>query len=189
MSDFYELKKKVADTLGTAAEVTKDIAAKTADYAKGFAQKTADVTKSVSHIAKLKVEIGSEKDAVRKAYLEIGKLYYETNKEEPGGVFTQLCDEITLAMENIDAKEYEIDELKNYLRQNGSDVDVEFEDITPRGSDEFYVCGNENGVEYGREQEEYYRQCHVECDLVEEDDCGVASTVDGEGDGDSEVSE
>lgn len=143
MADFNELKQKIKETVDTAADLAKDLAGKTADCAKGFAAKTADTTKGVARIAKLNVEIGSEKETLKKAYAELGKLYYETSHNEPGCFFAQLCDEITLALENIAAKEAEIAELKAGISgQDGeADIDVEFEAVVEE--EECGACAEE----------------------------------------------
>jgi len=123
MFDFDNLKNKVLDSLNKAAEGTKDLAATATDKAK-----------DVSRIAKLTLEINSEKEVIRKAYSEIGKLYYESHKDEPEGFFVQLCDEVTLALENIASKEAEIVELKG--GSAGDDgVTVEFENVVSAEED------------------------------------------------------
>lgn len=117
MADFNDIKEKVLNTLEMVADSTKELAGKAADKAK-----------STARIAKLSMEINSEKDTIKKAYLEIGKLYYEMNRDDPDGFFAQLCDEVTVANAEIAAKEAEIAELK----ENGiggaeeKDVEVEF---------------------------------------------------------------
>ena len=63
---------------------------------------------------------------MKKTYLEIGKLYYETNKENPEGFFIQLCEEIALAEKNIADKEAEIADLK---AEDDDSIEVEFEEI------------------------------------------------------------
>ncbi|MGE4353097.1 MAG: hypothetical protein AB7D36_03305 [Oscillospiraceae bacterium] len=119
MFDFNNLKSKVMDSINKAADTTRD-----------FADKATDKAKDVSRIAKLSLEINSEKDVIRKAYSEIGKLYYETHKDDPEGFFIQLCDEVTLAMENITAKEAEIAELKsNNSTDDDNSIVVEFEEV------------------------------------------------------------
>ncbi len=117
MFDFNNFKSKVIDSISKAADTTKDLADKATDKAK-----------DVSRIAKLTLEINSEKDVIRKAYAEIGKLYYESHKDDPEGFFVQLCDEVTLAKENIAAKEAEIADLKS---RDGNDdsITVEFEEV------------------------------------------------------------
>lgn len=119
MSDFNELKGAILNTLGTVAGKTR-----------GFAEKAADKAKDVGRIAKLNMELSAEKDTIEKAYLEIGKLYYETRKNSPDGFFVQLCDEITLANENIVKILTELDDLKASLGSKGGDIDVEFTEVT-----------------------------------------------------------
>lgn len=119
MFDFNNFKSKVMDSINKAADTTKDLADKAADKAK-----------DVSRVAKLTLEINSEKDVIRKAYSEIGKLYYETHKDSPEGFFIQLCDEVTLAQENIAAKESEISDLKTSSSDDDDDsITVEFEEV------------------------------------------------------------
>ena len=115
--NFNDIKDKVKETFDIVADTTRDVAYKTADKAK-----------NMSRIAKLSLEINGEKDTIKKAYVEIGKLYYETHKDDPDGFFAQLCDEITLANTSIIEKESEIAELK--AEGNSEDgIDVEFEEI------------------------------------------------------------
>lgn len=123
MTDFNDIKGAVLNTLGTVAEKTKSIAGKAADKAK-------DVTK----LAKLNLELNSEKDTIQKAYTEIGKLYYETHRNAPDSFFVQLCDEITLASENAARLQVEIEEIKAGIdpRADKADsIEVEFEEVSP----------------------------------------------------------
>ncbi|MCL2342345.1 MAG: hypothetical protein FWC62_00380, partial [Firmicutes bacterium] len=94
MADMNEIKSKILDILGRAADKTRDVAGKAADTAKTYAR-----------IAKLSMEINGERDNVKKAYLEIGKLYYDTHKADPEGSFVQLFEEVGLAQENIAEKQ------------------------------------------------------------------------------------
>lgn len=118
MAKFDDIKGAVIDTIGQVAEKTRDLAGTVADKAK-----------DVSRIAKLNIEIGSEKDTIKKAYTEIGKLYYETHKDDPDDFFIQLCDEITVSLGNIAAKEAEIAEIKARSSVSEDDIVVEFEEV------------------------------------------------------------
>lgn len=120
MADINELKGTLLNTLGTVAEKTRS-----------FAEKAADKAKDVTKIAKLNMEMGAEKDNIQKAYLEIGKLYYEMHKNEPDSFFVQLCDEITLANENLAKLRTELDELKAGLTAKGIDIEVELTEEAP----------------------------------------------------------
>ena len=108
MADYNEIKDNVFNALGTAADLTR-----------GLVGRAADKTKDVAKLAKLNMELNSEKETVQKAYLEIGKLYYETHKSAPEGFFVQLCDEITLANQHIGKLNAEIDSVKT-----GKDGDI-----------------------------------------------------------------
>lgn len=130
MADFNAFKDKVLAKLGQAAEATKDFAEKAADSTKDFAEKAADKAKAGSRIAKLNIEIATERDNMKKTYVEIGKLYYETHKDDPEGFFIQLCEEIAIAERNIAEKETEIAELKQSMKDSDDDtIEVEFEEI------------------------------------------------------------
>lgn len=129
MADFTEIKEKVMSALGTVADSTKELAGKAADKAK-----------SAARIAKLSVEINGEKDSIKKAYLEIGKLYYEMNRENPDGFFAQLCDEITVANAEIAAKEAEIADLKAYGIGGAENADVEVEFTECEAAEEAEAC-------------------------------------------------
>jgi hypothetical protein len=135
MADMNEIRDRVFSTIENVADKTRAFAAIAADKAKAMAR-----------IAKLTVEINGEKDTMKKAYLEIGKLYYETHRNDPDGFFIQLCDEITVAMESIAAKEAEIAELKTSISDfsdlSGGDVDVDFESVV--AEEEKCSCGCED---------------------------------------------
>ena len=120
MADINELKGTLLNTLGTVAEKTRS-----------FAEKAADKAKDVTKIAKLNMEMGAEKDNIQKAYLEIGKLYYEMHKNEPDSFFVQLCDAITLANENLSKLRVELDDLKAGLTAKGVDIEVELTEEAP----------------------------------------------------------
>jgi len=118
MSDINDLKGAVLNTIGTVAGKTRD-----------FAEKAADKAKDVARIAKLNMELSSEKDNIQKAYLEIGKLYYETHKDSPDGFFVQLCDEINLANQNVANILVELDDLKAGVGSKPGDIEVEFTEV------------------------------------------------------------
>jgi hypothetical protein len=125
MAKIDDIKGAVMDTIGSVAGKTRDLAGNVADKAK-----------DVSRIAKLNIEISTEKDTIKKAYIEIGKLYYETHKDDPDGFFVQLCDEITVATESIKSKEAEIAEIKAATQDGEPDVVVEFENVVADAEEE-----------------------------------------------------
>lgn len=127
--DFNGLKDKLLSKIGQATENAKDFADKAADTTKDIASKAAVKAKAGGRIAKLNLELAQEKETMKKAYLEIGKLYYDTHKDDAEGFFIQLCEEVAAAEKAIADKEAEIAELKEEFSSKDPDVDVEFEEI------------------------------------------------------------
>ena len=128
--DFNGLKDKVLSTLGQTADNVKGFAGKAGDSAKDLAGKAADKAKMGGRIAKLTMDISSEKESIKKAYQEIGRLYCEQHKDDPEGFFAQLVGEVAVAQQTIADKEAEIAELKAQFSSKGEpEVSVEFEEI------------------------------------------------------------
>ena len=91
MAFFDNLKEKVAD----------------------LAQAGVAKSKQLAEIAKLKAANMAEQDAIRKAYLEIGKLYYAEKGATPEGGYAAACEKITTAKANIAANNAKIEDLKD----------------------------------------------------------------------------
>ena len=70
-------------------------------------------SKQMAEIAKLKAANMSEQDTIKKAYLEIGKLYYAEKGSTPDGGYAAACEKITVAKANIAANNAKIEELKD----------------------------------------------------------------------------
>ena len=69
-------------------------------------------SKQVAEIAKLKAANMSEEDAIKKAYIELGKLYYAERGAAPEAAYISGCEKITAAKANIEANNAKIAELK-----------------------------------------------------------------------------
>ena len=119
-----DFKDKVLSTLGKATDGAKDLA--------GIA---VDKAKSGGRIAKLSMEAASAREEVKKTYLEIGKLYYDTHKDDPEGFFIQLFEEVRVAEENIAAKEEELASLREALKEGALEVRVEIERVVDQAGD------------------------------------------------------
>ena len=114
MSDFNDFKGKA----GT-------IVSKAAGAAKNLASAAATKTKQVSRIAKLNMDIVSQKETIKKAYSELGKLYYENHHDAPEGLLLQSCQEIDVAKAAIADMEEEIAQLKAGAADEIQDADFE----------------------------------------------------------------
>ncbi len=69
-------------------------------------------SKQLAEIAKLNLANTSEEDSIKKAYIEIGKLYYAERGMAPEAAYTALCEKITSAKINIEENKSRIAELK-----------------------------------------------------------------------------
>lgn len=100
----------IKDTLDTLKDKAMDLAQA------GVAQ-----SKRLAEIAKLKMANLSEEDNIKKAYLEIGRLYYAEKGAAPDGAYAAACERITAARAAIEANKDRIAELK----QPGDPADEE----------------------------------------------------------------
>ena len=79
-------------------------------------------SKRLAEIAKLKTANMAEEDTIKKAYVEIGKLYYAERGMAPEAAYVALCERITAAKVNIEENKNRIAELK--AEGNVSDADI-----------------------------------------------------------------
>lgn len=69
-------------------------------------------SKQLAEITKLSLSNAGEEDAIRKAYMEIGKLYYAERGMAAEPAYVALCERITAAKINIEENKNRIAELK-----------------------------------------------------------------------------
>lgn len=79
--------------------------------------------RQLTDIVKLKMANAAEKDAIRKAYTEIGKLYFSQHGLDPDPTYAPLCARIVESKEKIAYNEERIADLKR--SGDISDADVE----------------------------------------------------------------
>ena len=82
------------------------------DKAADLAQAGVTQSKRLAEIAKLKAANLGEEDNIKKAYIEIGKLYYAEKGMTPEGAYVAACDKITAAKAAIETNNDRIAELK-----------------------------------------------------------------------------
>ena len=82
------------------------------DKAADLAQAGVAQSKRLAEIAKLKTANMAEEDTIKKAYLEIGKLYYAEQGAAPDGAFAAACERITASKAVIETNNERIAELK-----------------------------------------------------------------------------
>ena len=69
-------------------------------------------SKVLAEIAKLKAANMSEEDAIKKAYIELGKLYYAERGAAPEAAYVNSCERIAASTAAIEANNARIAELK-----------------------------------------------------------------------------
>ena len=82
------------------------------DRATDLAQAGVAQSKRLAEIAKLKTANMGEEDTIKKAYIELGKLYYAEKGTAPDGAYAASCEKITAAKAAIEVNNERIAELK-----------------------------------------------------------------------------
>ena len=128
MADYKDI---IAGTIKNLAGKVKDVAE--SGTVRGIYEQGAERAKAYGTIAKLTLEVNGDAEELKRVYTEIGKLYFEQNRENPEGFFTSLFSQVEEINACIHEKEDTINELKARLEADkASDIDVEigdFEDI------------------------------------------------------------
>ena len=92
------------------------------DKAKDLAQSGVSMSKQIGEIAKLNLNNMAEEDTIKKAYIEIGKLYYAERGMAPEAAYTALCQKITAAKVNIEENKSRIEAIK--AESNITDAEI-----------------------------------------------------------------
>jgi hypothetical protein len=79
----------------------------------GVAHSGLDRSKRLAEIAKLRASNHAEESAMKRAYMEIGKLYYAERGDAPEGAYVALCSRISKSQDMITHNLNTIAELKS----------------------------------------------------------------------------
>lgn len=101
------------------------------ERATDLAQSVVATSKRLAEIAKLKASNMAEEDTIKKAYVELGKLYYAEHGTTPDGAYAAACERITAARAAIETNNDRIAELKATAEAEGEIIDV-----TPEAAEE-----------------------------------------------------
>lgn len=94
------------------------------ERATDLAQSVVATSKRLAEIAKLKASNMAEEDTIKKAYVELGKLYYAEHGTTPDGAYAAACEKITAARAAIETNNDRIAELKATAEAEGEVIDV-----------------------------------------------------------------
>ncbi len=119
--------------LDTLKETANSLGEKAADLAQsGVAQ-----SRRLAEVAKLKTANIGEEDTIKKAYIEIGKLYYAEQGTSPDGAYAAACEKVTAAKAAIEANNARIQELKAEVGDSGNaDAMEKVEELVEEASEE-----------------------------------------------------
>ena len=104
-----------------------DLKDKTIDIAQAGVAKS----KQLMELAKLNMANAGEEDTIKKAYLEIGKLYYAERGMAPEAAYVALCEKITQAKINIEENKARIAEVKSQGEVKDADVSAVIQEVPP----------------------------------------------------------
>ena len=88
-------------------------------------------SKQLMELAKLNMANAGEEDTIKKAYLEIGKLYYAERGMAPEAAYVALCEKITQAKINIEENKARIAEVKSQGEVKDADVSAVIHEVPP----------------------------------------------------------
>ena len=129
MADYNELIRSLKAAAGGFADIARDLAGAAGDKARDLAGGAGEKAKALAKLAKLSMELNSERDSLNEAYAEVGKLYFETaDKTAPGEMYVRAFDRVMLSLAAIERMEAELTELRACLNEPGVS-DAAFEDI------------------------------------------------------------
>ena len=100
--------------------------------------------KELAEIGKLKMQNSTEQEAIRKAYSELGKVYYAERGSAPEAAYTDLCQRITDALARISYNNERIADIKAAGRLSDSEVEeAEPVDDAEAAPEEPCCCGGD----------------------------------------------
>lgn len=127
--DFESLKDKAVVLAQSGVTKAKELTETGIAKAKELADTGATRAKELTEIGKLKVNNSAEQEAIRKAYSELGKLYYAERGSAPEAAYADACQRITDAMARISYNNERIADIKAAGQLTDDEVDaVEAED-------------------------------------------------------------
>jgi len=105
--------------LDNLTEIATDLAQSGAAASKHLAETSIATSKRLAEIAKLKTSNLAEEGSIKKAYAELGRLYYAEHGNTPEGAYAAACERITVSRELIQANNDRIAELKSAAEAEG----------------------------------------------------------------------
>ena len=145
--DLESVKDKAVVLAQSGVTKAKEVSGIGIARAKGLADAGVAKARELSEIGKLKVQNSTEQEAIRKAYSDLGKLYYAERGSAPEGPYAELCQRVTDALARISYNNERIADIKAAGRSAGveEDVDAEIEEVEAEAGE--CCCAEESAAE------------------------------------------
>lgn len=121
--DFESLKDKAVVAAQTGVTKAKELTGTGIAKAKELADTGAAKAKELAEVGKLKVSNSTEQEAIRKAYSELGKLYYAERGSAPEAAYADACQRITDSLARISYNNERIADIKAAGHLNDDEVE------------------------------------------------------------------
>jgi len=138
--DFESLKDKAVVAAQSGVTRVKELTETGIAKARELADTGATRAKELTEIGKLKVSNSAEQEAIRKAYSELGKLYYAERGSAPEAPYVDACQRITDSMARISYNNERIADIKAAGHISDAEVDAVDIETVP---EEAGCCGCE----------------------------------------------
>ena len=140
--DFESVKDKAVVLAQSGVNKAKELTDTGITKAKELATAGVAKAKEISEIGKLKVQNSTEQEAIRKAYSDLGKLYYAERGSAPEAAYADLCQSITDALARISYNNERIADIKAAGQTSDGEAD-EVEEPVDAEVEESCCCGAE----------------------------------------------
>ena len=153
--DYESLKDKAVVAAQNGVTRVKELTETGIAKAKELADTGAAKAKEIAEIGKLKVNNSAEQEAIRKAYSELGKLYYAERGSAPEAAYADACQRITDAMARISYNNERIADIKaaGQIADDEAAGAEEPVDAEVEGEEPCCCCGSEEPAEEDKPEE------------------------------------
>ena len=144
--DYESMKDKAVVLAQSGVNKARELTETGIAKAKELADAGVAKVKEASEIGKLKVQNSTEQEAIRKAYFDLGKLYYAEHGSAPEAAYAELCQSITDSLARISYNNERIADIKAAGRTSDGEA-AEAEE--PVEAEESCCCGTEESAAEG----------------------------------------
>ena len=139
--DFESVKDKAVVLAQSGVTKVKELTETGVAKAREIADTGAAKAKEITEIGKLKVNNSTEQEAIRKAYSELGKLYYAERGSAPEAAYADACQRITDALARISYNNERIADIKAAGQITDEEVEAVEAECVSEDAEPSCCCG------------------------------------------------